>query len=99
MTSATEAVVQGLKLKKKSSWNFVTRYENLVAISQISVAVYCVARGLTKQDMSPQYLCVKKPLKMVNERGNGVVHIISQLSYASIINIVSHIFKLKENSW
>ena len=32
------------------------------------VAEYRVVSGLTKQNMSPQYFCVKKPLKMANSR-------------------------------
>ena len=34
--------------------------------------------------MSPQYLCVKKPLKMANDRRNGDVHVTSQLNYSTI---------------
>ena len=34
--------------------------------------------------MSPQYLCVKKPLKMANDRRNGAVHVTSQLNYSTI---------------
>ena len=34
--------------------------------------------------MSPQYLCVKKLLKMANDRRNGAVHVTSQLNYSTI---------------
>ena len=40
--------------------------------------LHCSVSGLTKQNMTPQYLCVKKPLKMANGRRNGVVHVTSQ---------------------
>ena len=33
---------------------------------------------------SLQYLCVKKPLEMANDRRNGVVHVTLQLNYAII---------------
>ena len=31
------------------------------------VALHCVVSGVAKQNMSPQYLCWKKPLKMAND--------------------------------
>ena len=59
--------MQGLTLRKKSSQNIATRYEKLVAISQILVTksscCVCVVRVLAKQNMSPQYtvlVCTKE---------------------------------------
>ena len=71
--------MQGLKLTRKPCRNFATVFKNLVSISQILatkiVALHCVVSGLVKQNMKPQYLCVKKPLKMANDRINRVVHV------------------------
>ena len=73
---------------KKSSRNFTTRYENLVAIfpnfSPKFVVQHCVVSSLAKQNMSPQYLCVNKPLKMANDQRNEVMHIARQLNYVAI---------------
>ena len=57
---------QGLKLMKKSSRNFAN-------FSRKIAALHCVVSGLAKKNMSPQYLCVKKPLKMVNDGRIGVM--------------------------
>ena len=48
--------------------------------------------------MSPQYLCVKKPLKMANDRRNGAVHVTSQLNY-STITLSEKIHSEKQNSF
>ena len=68
----------GLETNEKIQSQFVTRYENLVAISQILVAKSprCIVLSAVEQkNMSPQYLCVKKPLRMANDRRNGAVHV------------------------
>ena len=96
LPSQTLVLKQGLKLTKKSSHNFATRYETLVAIfakfSRKIVALYCVVSGVAKQNKSPQYLCWKKKTAKNGEwyRRNEVVHVTSQRNYA--------IFRLKENS-
>ena len=49
---------QGLKLAKKYSRNFATRY--FAKFSCEIVALHCVVSGVAEQNMSPQYLCSKK---------------------------------------
>ena len=78
----------------KPSRNFATILENLVAIiSQILVAkigaLHHVVSSLAKQNMSLQYLHVKKPLKMANDQRNRVVNVqlTLQLNYATIFTI------------
>ena len=48
--------------------------------------------------MSPQYLCVKKPLRMANDRRNGAVHVTSQLNY-STITLSEKIHSEKQNNF
>ena len=75
---------QGSKLTEKSSRK---RYENVVAISQILVtkSPRCIVlSAVCQKNTSPQYLCVKKPLQMANDRRNGAVHVTSQLNYSTI---------------
>ena len=48
--------------------------------------------------MSPQYLCVKKPLKMANDGRNGAVHVTSQLNYSTIM-LSEKIHSEKQNSF
>ena len=49
--------------------------------------------------MSPQYLCVKKPLKMANDRRNGAVHVTSQLNYSAITLSSEKIYREKQNNF
>ena len=77
-------IQQGSRLTKKSSRNFATRYENLVTIAQILVAKSprcIVLSAILQKNMSPQYLCLKKPLKMVNNGRNEVMHVTLQLNH------------------
>ena len=56
---------------------------NFANFSRKIATLHCVVSSLAK-NMSPQYLCVKKPLKMANDRRNGAVHVTSQLNYSTI---------------
>ena len=58
----------------------------------------CVVSGLAK-NMSPQYLFVKKPLKMANDRRNGAVHVTSQLNYSTITLSSEKIHGEKQNNF
>ena len=49
--------------------------------------------------MSPQYRCVKKPLKMANDRRNGAVHVTSQLNYSTIMLSSEKIHSEKQNNF
>ena len=49
--------------------------------------------------MSPQYLCIKKPLKMANDRRNGAVHVTSQLNYSTITLSSEKIDSEKQNNF
>ena len=60
-------------------------------------ALHCVVSGLAK--MSPQYLCVKKSLKMANDRRNGAVHVTSQLNYPTITLSSEKIHGEKQNNF
>ena len=83
-----QSTAKGLEINEKIQSNFATRYENLVAISQILVSKLprCIVLSAVKQkNTSPQFLCVKKLLKMANDRRNGAVHVTSQLNYSTIM--------------
>ena len=49
--------------------------------------------------MSPQYLCVKKLLKIANDRWNGSVHVTSQLHYSTITLSSEKIDSEKQNNF
>ena len=49
--------------------------------------------------MSPQYMCVKKPLKMANDQGIGAVHVTSQLNYSTITLSSEKIHSEKQNNF
>ena len=49
--------------------------------------------------MRPQYLCVKKLLKMANDRRNGAVHVTSQLNYYTITLPSEKIHSEKQNNF
>ena len=49
--------------------------------------------------MSPQYLCVKKLLKMANGRRNGAVHVTSLLNYYTITLPSEKIHTEKQNNF
>ena len=49
--------------------------------------------------MSPQYLCVKKLLKMANDRRNGAVQVTSQLNYYTITLPSEKIHSEKQNNF
>ena len=49
--------------------------------------------------MSPQYLCVKKLLKMANDRRNGAAHVTSQLNYYTITLPSEKIHSEKQNNF
>ena len=38
--------------------------------------------------MNPQFLCVKKLLKMANDGGNGMVHLTLKLDHATVVPIL-----------
>ena len=44
-------------------------------------------------------MCVKKPLKMVNDRRNGAVHVTSQLNYSTITLSSEKIHSEKQNNF
>ena len=97
-----QGIVQGSKLTKKIQSQLATRYENLVAISQILVAKSprcIVLSAFLEKNMSPQYICVKKPLKMANDRRNGAVHVTSQLNYSTITLSSEKIHSEKQNNF
>ena len=92
----------GLEISEKIQSQFATRYENLVAISQILVEKlpHCiVSSAISQKNMSRQYLCVKKPLKMANDRRNGAVHVTSQLNYYTITLSPEKIHSEKQNNF
>ena len=84
----TAGSCSGLKINKKSQSQFCDKIRkfsrNFANFSRKIPALHCVVSGLAK-NMSPQYLCVKKPLKMVNDQRNGAVHVTSQLNYSTIM--------------
>ena len=89
-------------MNKKIQSQLATRYENLVAISQILVSKSprCVVlSAFLEKNMSPQYICVKKPLKMANDRRNGAVHVTSQLNYSTITLSSEKIHSEKQNNF
>ena len=49
--------------------------------------------------MSPQYLYVKKLLKMADDRRNGAVHVTSQLNYYIITLPSAKIHSEKQNNF
>ena len=49
--------------------------------------------------MSPHYLCVKKLLKMANDRRNGAVHVTLQLNYYTITLHSEKIHSEKQNNF
>ena len=67
--STYKATLQGSKSKltKKSSRNFAKFSRNLATLSRRIFPLNFLVSGLAKQNMSPQYLCVKKPLKMARD--------------------------------
>jgi len=74
--------LQGSKLMKNSCLNFATRYQNiklfsrnLATFSRRIFVLHFPVRSLAKQNMSPQFLCEKKPLKMTNDRKNAIVSV------------------------
>ena len=95
-------VVSGLKINEKIQSHFAARYKNLVAIfanfSCKITALHCVVSRLAK-NMSPQYLCVKKPLKMANDQRNGAVHVTLQLNYSTIMLSSEKIHSKKQNNF
>ena len=54
----------------------------------------CVVSGLVKQNMNPQYLCVKKPLKMIE----GMEYYCERNIAAKLCDNYYNIFTLKEKS-
>ena len=48
--------------------------------------------------MSPQYLCVKKPLKMANDQRNEAMHVTLQLNYSTIMLSSEKIHGEKQNN-
>ena len=87
----------GLEINKKIQSQFATRY-NFANFSRKIAALHCVVSGLAK-NMGPQYLCVKKPLKMANDRRNGAVHITSQLNYSTITLSSEKFHSKKQNNF
>ena len=83
--------MQGSKLTKNSSHNFVTGYQNLVAIQQNLRTAFPVS-GLAKQNMSPQFLCVKETAE------NGECLKDETVPVFNTTFERSNIFRLKENS-
>ena len=65
--------IQGSKLTEKILSQFCDRVEkfsrNFANFSRKIVELHCLVSGLAKQNMSLQYLCAKKALKMANDRG------------------------------
>ena len=64
----------GLKINEKIQLQFCDRIptfsSNLATLSRRIFAVHFHVSGLAKLNMSPQYLRVKKPLKMANDQKN-----------------------------
>jgi len=92
--------LQGSKLTKNSSHNFATGYQNIKLFSHnlatFSRRIFTLdfpVSGLAKQNMSPQFLCEKKPLKMVNDQKNAIIVPVFNTMFER-----SNIFRLKENS-
>ena len=83
-----------MKLRKKYSLNFATRYENVVAISQIlekfhsenrCAALCCQRCTCSKTKYEPTILAFKEtPENSKLYRRDGVVHITLQLNFATI---------------
>jgi len=63
---------QGLKINETIQLQFCDKIpkfsRNLATFSRRIFDLHFLVSSLAKQNMSPQYLCVKKPLKMVNDR-------------------------------
>ena len=74
LTVNESEIYQGSRLTKnavailRQDWKI---RPDFAKFSRKIVALHCVVSGLAKQNMSPQYLCVMKPLKMANDRKNG----------------------------
>ena len=98
----TAGSCSGLKINKKSQSQFCDEIRkfsrNFANFSRKIPALHYVVSGLAK-NMSPQYLCVKKPLKMVNDQRNGAVHVTSQLNYSTIMLSSEKIHSEKQNNF
>ena len=93
-------VHSGLEINEKIQSQFcdkIRKFSRNFANFSRKIAMHCVVSGLAK-NMSPQYLCVKKPLKMANDRRNGAVHVTSQLNY-STITLSEKIHSEKQNNY
>ena len=87
---------QGSKLSKKIQLQFcdhIPKFScHLGAFSCRIFALHFLVSCLAKQNMSPQYLCVKELLKMANDQKNATVSVLTpcvkevtwQLTYATI---------------
>ena len=62
------SLLTGLEINEKIQSQFHDRIPkfscNLATLSRRFFLLHFLVSGLAKQNMSPQYLCVKKPLKM-----------------------------------
>ena len=86
----------GFEINEKLQSQFCDRIpkfsRNLATFSRRIFALHFYVNGLAKLNMSPQYLRVKKPLKMANDRKSATVpvftpcskEVTSQLNYATI---------------
>ena len=85
---ASYTLLAGLEINEKIQSQFCDKIRkfsrNFANFSRKIATLHCVVSGLAKKNMSPQYLCVKKPLRMANDRRNGAVHVTSQLNYSTI---------------
>ena len=69
--------VTGLEINKKIQSQFCNRIpkfsHNLATFSRRIFGLHFLVSRLAKQNTSLQYLCMKKPLKMVNAQKNATV--------------------------
>ena len=90
--------MQGLKLTKNAVafCDKIQKFSrNFANFSRKIAVLHCVVNGLEK-NMSLQYLCVKKLLKMANDRA---VHVTSQLNYCTITLSSEKIHSEKQNNF
>ena len=86
--------VTGLKINKKIQSQFCNKIpkfsRNLATFSCRILGLHFLVSGLAKQNMSRQYLCMKKSLKMVNDRKNATVPVFNGMFERSNIAAKLH---------
>ena len=77
--------------KIQSQFDRIPKFSrNLATFSRRIFALHFHVSGVAKLNMSPQYLCVKKLLKMANDRKNATVPVFNAMFERSNITAKLH---------